>query len=508
MGESGVIKSVVIFLLLAVFSLVAGSMVADSAKEAIIPALLVAGIAALIYLGKNCWWLIFIAPPVISAFGFMPGMPVAYGFCGIILLYWILMTCLGYTRMTWNGVKGLDIITLILMLYFLSTWVRHPVTINSFTTIYDEGDPNVGGQAYICCLGAIVFYVTLSVIPLKYEAVIKILKISFWVGLGIAVLIACKSVFSPSPHFSSAIELGDEDLRYSPFLLSGQKMIHYVFARYTLIGIMLSPWKIIALLLSFWAIAKSGFRSYILAQMIYIAVTSFFHRKLLFACFSICFGWLAVVTLSHNHIFDDSPFAVQRTLSAVPGIKLADKEAIDNAQASLEWRYELWELGWNPKYGYIKDYIWGDGFALSLSSLKKQNLLFSRGDIASGDFDVFAHNGGWHNGSLLVVHRTGYIGLVLLCIWFFVLILISLRVCYNARMQIGREYVYIYVLQIIPDVVLFFASAGTWEGVFISFFYTATITKVLYFLYVQQNIMSPMFVRKIYVPLMHQFEKR
>ena len=265
---SGVVKSVVLFLLLAVFSLVAGSMVADSAKEAIIPALLVGGIGALLWLGKNCWWLIFIVPPIITAFGFMPSMPVGYAAGGVVAVYWVMLSMLGHARLTWNGVKHLDIVTLVLFLFFISTWFRNPVTIQYFSSIYDEGYADFGGKVYVWCLASIVFYISLSVIPLKLESIIKVLKVAFWLSFSVTFLLAIKSILTPSPESVAVASIGKEDLRSSPLMASGTTLAHFLFSKYAIVGILLSPWKLILIIASFAAVAKSGFRSAILQLMI------------------------------------------------------------------------------------------------------------------------------------------------------------------------------------------------------------------------------------------------
>lgn len=504
MGEGGVIKSVVIFLLLAVFSLVAGSMVADSAKEAIIPALLVAGVAALIYLGKNCWWLIFIAPPAISAFGFMQNMPVAYGFCGIILLYWILLTCLGYTKMTWNGVKGLDVITLIMVLYFLSTWVRHPVTIDAFVSIYDEGDAEVGGRDYIWCIGSVLFYLTLSVIPIELKGVVKVLKVSFWITFVSAFFVVTKSLVFPSAGVNNFVVGSEEELRYSPYLSLGAMMCRFLFAKYTMAGILLSPWKIIIFILSFASIAKSGFRSLILDQLVYITSVYFCRRQIFIFIIFGCFAWGGVVAMSHAKCLDFLPFGIQRSLSAVPGYAYSDAAAGRSAQDSLTWRYELWEMGWNPKTGYIVDYVWGDGYAIVKSEMRRKNTLLLRGEINGIDNRYFAEAGLWHNGPLVVVHKTGFVGLIILSCWFFIFIPPALRLCSSLFNMQGREYVYVFVLPLLSSIVLFYASAGGWIGVYGyggAMFY-ASFVKVLYSEGIKEGVIQPYFGRKLYVPML------
>lgn len=503
MGEGGVIKSVVIFLLLAVFSLVAGSMVADSAKEAIIPALLVAGVSALIYLGKNCWWLIFIAPPVISAFGFMPNMPVGYGVCAIVLLYWLLLSFLGHARLTWNGVKGLDIVTLILVLYFLSTWVRHPVTINAFTSIYDEGDVNIGGQDYIWCVGAVVFYLTLSLITLSLSSVIKLLKIAFWLLFLVLFFQAVKeSLFSSPPVLSNSGE--ETDMRSFPFFTCGVKLSEFLFAKYAIVGILISPYRLVLLLAAVYSIAKAGFRSPLLTLFVYAGVSSFFHRQIFYFLGSVLVAWMVLVGLSRSHVLSEASHGVQRVMTVLPGAYVGDSNAKYSAQSSLDWRKELWALGWNPKSGYIKDYVWGDGYGLAKSYLKRNSVLYSRGELGTGDLDYYAKSGMWHHGGLSVIHRTGYVGVAVLALWMLCCSFISARCCLYARVYQEKEYIYMLALPLIGSPLLFWGSATGWYFVFAANFYGIAIVKVIYSLMIREGVMSPCLSHNIYVPMIQR----
>ena len=501
---SGVVKSVVLFLLLAVFSLVAGSMVADSAKEAIIPALLVGGIGALLWLGKNCWWIIFIVPPIINAFGFMPNMPVGYAAAGIVMVYWIMLSMLGHARLTWNGVKHLDIVTLVLFLFLLSTWVRNPVTIEYFSSIYDEGYADFGGRVYVWCLASIVFYISLSVIPLKLESIIKVLKVAFWLSFMVTFLLAIKTILTPSPESVAVASLGEENLRSSPLMASGVSLAHLLFSKYAILGILLSPWKLSLIIASFAVVAKSGFRSEILKLMIFAGISNFFHKQFVLLLILLGCSWGVIVGMSQARLFNDMPFGIQRSLSAVPGIQLGNKSAVLDANATMDWRYDLWDMGWNPKSGYIEDYIYGDGFAISQEFLKKQSLLIHRGEIIYGDLHGFAVAGSWHHGTLSVVHRTGWVGVIVLGIWMLFFFGAAFRICSCFRKIVGKEYIYIHAIPLIQIPILFFWTPYEWVHVFRSIMYEAILVKVIYSVAIKDGIMFPLFARRTYVPMIQQ----
>ena len=188
MNSSG-FKSLIIFALLAIFAFIAGSLASENTTSALAPMAIVLGLFFLIYLGKNCWILVFIVPPVLSTIdlSILRNFPVAFLVCGVVLVYMLLLNMMGYFKLKWNGVAVIDIMTVILCVYFLSTWVRHPVTIQAFTSITDFGsDTMVGGREYVWCLGAIVCYISLSLVPIKLPTLLKTMKWTFWFSFVVA----------------------------------------------------------------------------------------------------------------------------------------------------------------------------------------------------------------------------------------------------------------------------------------------------------------------------------
>ena len=113
--EGAGFRSLIIFLLLAILAFVAGSLASENAVGALVPTALVLGLFFLIYLGKNCWVLVFIVPPIFSVvdLSFLKGLPVPYIICGIILFYMFILYMMGYVRIRWNGVLLIDVITLL-----------------------------------------------------------------------------------------------------------------------------------------------------------------------------------------------------------------------------------------------------------------------------------------------------------------------------------------------------------------------------------------------------------
>lgn len=502
--QGGTIKSIVIFVLLAIFAFIAGSFVTDGLTEALIPTVMVVGAFGLMALGKNSWWLLFLAPPVLQLIPIaaLQNFPVAYFCCGLVLAYWVLMSLTGQVRLTWNGVKWLDIATLVLCTYFLSTWVRHPVTINAFVSYTDEGDQAVGGKDYLMCVGAIVFYITISVIPMKLESVVKVLKWAFWAVLFVSVLLGIKQVFKPDDVSGAveALEAEGESSRNSSYTHLGMMIFQYVFAKYSVLGVVMSPFKCSLVLFSCGMMLISGFRTLVLQSFFFVLFISYFQRRLLIFLLLIIMFWGTLVFLSQLGFFSSLPYAVQRSLSTVPVVQMSD-DAEFGAEASLEWRYEMWEWGLNPRMGLIKDYVWGDGFGQIVSDIKVEKYMISTGRAKSSNMS-HAERGGWHSGWLTAIHRTGYVGLVILTVWFLLFVFSAFLVCKFVRSLEGKEYLYMNIIMFPVKVISFYWSAGTWFFVYVNCFYQAAIIKLVYALARDEGMMKPMFQRKRYVPLM------
>ena len=65
------------------------------------------------------------------------------------------------------------------------------------------------------------------------------------------------------------------------------------------------------------------------------------------------------------------------------------------------------------------------------------------------------------------------------------------------------EYFYFVLVPIIPDIILFHYSAGTYIT-FFGMFHAISIMKLAYSLAIKEGYMSPMFQNQTYVPMMLQ----
>lgn len=499
--EGAGFKSLIIFFLLAIFAFVAGSLASENAQDALIPAALILGLFFLIYLGKNCWVLVFVVPPLLSAcnLGIFQNFPVSFFICGVVLIYMIALSMMGYIKLKWQSHLPMDIISAILVIYCLSTWVRHPVTIRAFTSITDFGYADVGGKEYFWCIGSIFAYLGLSVVNLKLETLIKVLKWLFILTFLVVFLNTLKGVLL------GGYSIGNEvaTTRFGMFVGVSLQLFQYLIAKYSLSSILFTPWKLAMVFFASVGLFLSGFRTALINSALYAFVASFFHRQLIFLIMAVLAVWGSLVYMSHEELLDDLPFGIKRTLSVVPGVELKDDKASREAEQSSEWRLEMWKWALDPSKGYIHDYVWGDGFGMSEYREHLRRVSIGLGIVKSGDNKLYAERGVWHNAAITVLQEMGGVGLGLAVVWFLIVLTCFSRVGLALRHTPGKEFIYMQLIPTYSIFITFFFLVGGTIDIFASYYYAA-IGKLVYVKLVQENKLTSLFVRKEYRPLIMQ----
>lgn len=493
-------KTIVGTLVLAALAFVTGSLVADGAKIAMAPIAIIVGLFTMLCLGKNCWVLIYILPPLIGMLqiSVVTYFPVAYLIAAVVLVYWLLMAIMGYVKVTWTYLPALDIITAIFVLYFALTWTWNPVYLNFFVDEFTtEGEVMLGGKAYVWCAFAAILYITMSIIPIERKAVIKLLKWCVWMSIVMGALSAVIGFLTAGGYSTESAE----NERYSPFFSVASPLYTALLSYWSLLGIVCSPWKFALLLVSVFCIAMSGFRTNMMSSAVTLLVAQWFHRRLVILIFAALAGYGTLLYLSSEKLLDDLPYGVKRILTAVPGVELRDTRIAREAQGSLDWRYEMWRWAMDPSAGYIRDYVWGDGYGVSTAYFRLERINLNRGLVSSGDQRLFAKKGVWHSGWITAIHRTGYVGLVLSALWMLLVVWSVTRVCKSFIGLDGCGAVWFALIPIYASVVSFYLSAGIMEGVF-GMFFTAVLAKILYVMQVKDGYLRPLFSRKSYQPLL------
>ena len=505
---SGVLKTIVVLILLAALAFVAGSMAADGLKQAMMPSLLALGVMVLLCLGRNCWILAFIIPPVLSLLEFGGGkIPLAHLVSVALLGYWLLMGVMGYTKITWNKLPVIDFAVFIFVVYFLSTWFANPVKINAFVNhITDEGYAQVGGAEYIWCITALMTFIFISILPLSLERLGVTLKWVVIFSIVGALLATVKTLISPQvDDMGESVALGEaiQGSRFSGFAGLGNSICLLMFCKYSILGIICSPWKLALCLAGVAGIALSGFRSNVLKVMMLCALIQYYRRQFITMLFCGVCAYAGVLALSYTVPMESVPLGVKRVFTSVPGVDVKDKKLASTAQHSLDWRYQMWNWAMDPSKGYIKNYVWGDGFALDSREYRLERININRRKIDAGSNVLFAKRGVWHSGWVTAIHRLGYVGLTLTIIFQLIVCGYVGRLCMHIRGVANYEYFYFVLIPIIPDIILFHYSAGTYIT-FFGMFHAISIMKLAYSLAIKEGYMSPMFQNQTYVPMMLQ----
>ena len=491
-------RSLIIFLLLAIFAFVAGSLASDDAQGALIPSALILGAFFLIYLGKNCWILLFIAPIVLFyvPLPWLQSYPVADVVCAIVLCYMLVLRMTGYINLKWKGFLLLDIATLLLFLYMAASWVRNPVTVRAFVSITDYGDAQVGGKEYLFFVGAVFSYIAVSLVQVKMELLLKVLKWAFWIAVFLASFYIVKGVIGGTVVFGDQMT----NSRYSTFVPVAQPLYSYLLSKYSLVCIFMSPVKIIFLVATLAAILLGGYRTFSVNAVFFVYIVSVFHKQLVFLIILSLASWGGLIYLSQQEgVMDAVPYGIRRTLTIVPCVEFTEQALNNDVKSSTEWRVEMWKWALDPSKGYIDDYVWGDGYGLSYHNMQWQGVLVGLNLRQGGDNELFAETGSWHNAAISVLQHLGAVGVGLVFIWYVAAVYLVYIVCISMRGWLGSEYVYVILCPIVTSAFTFWFLPGDMSNVF-KLCSQIAMAKLLYSSLIEKAAVLPLFGQKVYVP--------
>lgn len=497
------IRNVVIAIVLVLFCILIGSYAAEDKDVSVF---LIAGIVGFIFmvvLGRRAWTLLYLLPPLVGflPLGILKRLPAGFLVAGFVLVYWAMMWIMGYVKFKWRALPALDAIVLALFLYYLLTFYWHPVSINELGIEAEY----VGGKEYVWCVLAAVYYVTLSCIPCSYDALYGVLRKAMYLVVGATVFVAVSGLFG----MVSAGSLGEEagNSRFSLFSELGVVMFLIAYSKKPFLKIMASPKYLAVMLFCCAAVVISGWREKLLMFGVIGSALCYIKRELAYVIFIGIAAYGTLLYLSEEKVVEEHfPFGMQRTLSIFPGVQIRD-DVREETEHSSEWRMVMWRWALDPRTGYIKDYVWGDGFGQAVVDLNRYNVSLMRGSSIFGDQEDFAYTGTWHNGAILAIHRTGIVGLALITIVFLYGAFLIVRVCRAYRGSPMFMLAVLFLCRFYGDFALFYISAGTIHHFFDDFIYLA-LAKVLYCVGREEGIIVPVFSKGRYNPMLIAEQKR
>jgi hypothetical protein len=288
------------------------------------------------------------------------------------------------------------------------------------------GSAHYGGRNYACVLMAIVGFFAFSSVRIPPEKAGLYVGMYFLAGLTSIIpniIYILGPAFYPLYSFfpvNLALDQARGDYALDPgvfriggFSLLGPTLYCYVLARYGIREVLdfNKPLRLLLLVLAAALCAVSGFRSCLIGFVMTFCAVFYFeglHKtRLLPLLLGIILFGSAIILPNATKL----PWVVQRTISFLP-VKV-DPIARVSAEASTEWRVEIWKraIPEIPKYLFI-----GKGYSMD------PNELYLAGQFAerqtSGQ-DAVLVNGDYHSGPLSVIIPFGAFGTIGF-LWFLV----------------------------------------------------------------------------------------
>lgn len=395
---------------------------------------MVAGVVALIpiivtfvALKTNIWVLI---PIGWYLSGRLPWLPLPFTVRDVCMMSVIFFFTLFFlTRVVpWKRkLSTLDYLIYINLAYLATVYVRNPV---GFLAMQSS---MVGGRPYFEILLAFGAYAVLSrVIPT--EGIVRMFPWFYLIPAGIvaALDMAARTLpqlayplagiysgvgsMSVTAGLEQAAEVGQD--RITGLKDAGYLGVLALCSRYDPISLISPLYPIRALLFvsSLGAIFLSGFRATLLAVMVFFLLATLLRGRLRDVWVAAAAGMLGITLLiSLQGSVLQLPLTMQRALSWLPGDW--NQEAVDDAEGSTRWRFEMVEWAWNDDR-ILRNKIWGQGIGLSLDDMN----LIAASMLAGGsganllggsDRENFMITGTFHNGPISAIKCVGVVGLFL-----------------------------------------------------------------------------------------------
>lgn len=503
---SGAVKTIVLLMVLVVLSFLVGAQVSDSMKGSMSAFAIVVAIAAAfgaLVQGGQVWKLLYFLPafvlnaPIGASSAGQKLTPIGFALATAVLGYGVLMWGMGYVRFRWRSVLVPDLLVLLCFLGMLASFICYPVSIGAF----DADAEYVGGKEYAWCAAAALYYLAISSMSGPPEQIVDTVKKTFYVFLAGQLIYIAYGLTSFVLGRGGVEE--EEHARFGFLVLTADAILYFLYSKYTVPAILGSVRRLFLSLLSLAAVVFCGSREPLVALAEVIIFLSLLKREFLAFAIAGVVLYAGLFVASSEQMLIDMPYSAQRVLSVVPGMTVR-RDIARRTEGSSETRRMVWQLGMDTRTGYIKDYIWGDGFQTSVAGIRRGQIAFMRGttdESAWGFARSLAAAGNWHNGWLSTVHRIGLVGLVWVNLIF---------ICGMAMLvQVWRAYAGHPVRPHMMALCLPFvytALSYPWGTQILVHFFAAWqflgLIKLLYCSAREEGRLKPFFRRDVYVPLM------
>ncbi len=499
--SGSIVSKILACVVVVLFCFIIGARVADGAISSLAIIVGLVGAVFMLVMGARSWMLIFLLPPIVDALP-LPGALGSYNatfmVCAVVAVYWLFMWAMGYVKIRWRGLLLLDILAFISFALMVASYLKKPVSVLALGIESDY----IGGTPYVYAIGAFIYYIALSCIPMPVAQLGKVLSWKIWIGLVSAIIICATHLAGYGAEGAESMSMGAamQETRFGAFSGLGETLIVLLFAYFPLVRFLTNPLLTFGMMMSYAMILISGFRSLLVMHSIVIVFMSVMKKEflLLLLLGIACYGGLLVMSVSGG--LSALPYGAHRALSVVPGLQV-DAAAAGDADDSAEWRYVMWGWALDKRTGFIKDYVWGDGIGFSYSEWRRDRRAMMRGEMRYGDQDQFARSAEWHSIIITTIQAWGYVGLVVVISMVYATALLILRTCSSLRGSPLFVPALVLLMPFTPLMIFIYFNTGRMH-VYFNWFVTVANTKLLYCIAREQGLLIPWFQRRRYVPLM------
>jgi hypothetical protein len=354
----------------------------------------------------------------------------------------------------------LEFILLLNILWIGFVFVRNPVGVRAF------GSEMLGGRPYFeIALACCAFWVlTRTIIPAANARLFPLLMAtgSFFasvLGLLTTLIPALTPIISPfysgvdtttylREDFSAGgIEKTGRFTELRGFGVQGSTVMMSLYNPFSL----LNPLNAVPagiFLVSIGFILLSGFRGALIGTALSFIIAAYFWVGLKGATRAIFFAITAVALLVAANSFGlKLPLSAQRALSLIPAGW--DRDAIDSAEGTSEWRVDMWKTVLDNPDLYLRDPVFGTGFGFSERDLEIQLAASfgGAGYVGGSQYEAQLISGAYHNGPLSAIRYAGVVGLLLYYSLIIMMLIFAFKLVQRTK---GSPYFHLAVFLALP----------------------------------------------------------
>jgi len=407
-----------------------------------------AGALALIVglvLGRRAWTLIPITFFASGSIGALP-LPFSYQDLGIIagVGLFVLHSCFKKQHIGFRT-NWVDVLIFISIGYLLSVYIRNPVGVLAFQTEL------VGGRPYMTLLLVFFAYLVISHMHIQSRVAKKFTLLLAFAMVIPGFLSALTELYPATGRiifpFYTGVNVADFNMnpgsttsdpeiqRITSLAAFARPLILVLCAYFPPVTLLIPLYfgRFVGFLVAAGMAGISGFRNVMAAIGVFMIIGSLVRRRYVDIVVIMVVGFIGITLLSVGYIAGlPVPVPVQRALSFIP--MEWDARAISGADATADWRFEMWEDAWT-RPGHMRSKMFGDGFGYTIQEMMiiSDSIRGIGGFLNSSPYEGHLVKGSYHSGPLSTIKRVGFVGGFVILLLMIAMFKYSLRVIKRSR---------------------------------------------------------------------------